>query len=114
MTGLPDIEAAVEALCPQPLETIDGRAIGLLLGQSPGYYMRSCNRRALEADGFPRAISRGRWLKRDVIRYIVRRSRGLPTAVAANDDAGVAPDGGDGGLDAALRRTRAHLRRRRP
>jgi len=105
-----DIDAAVAAAVPDPMEKVDARAIGPLLGLGCHFYLKSGNRRRLEADGFPRSIARGRWLKRDVVRFLMLRSRGLPTApVAANDEAAAESEP----IDAVIARTRQHLRERR-
>jgi hypothetical protein len=84
-------------------------AVATLFGRSACWFAKSATRRKLEAEGFPAEVSRGKWIKREVIRFMVTRSRGITyrnfiREGAANDDSKTR-------AEAALERLRAERKK---
>lgn len=104
----PDIEAAVAAAVADPLDKIGARDIGPMFGRGLAWFDRAGVRGELYEAGFPRPISRGVWLKRDVVRFLLRRSAGLPTSAPA-----IAAAAAEADFDGVAARTRRHLHERR-
>lgn len=105
---------AIEAAraVPDPLAKIGPADIARLFGREPSWFDRAGRRAQLYAGGFPRPLTRGVWLKRAVVAYILRTSvdqeANLPLDPEPANDPAPAPSD----LDDVMRRTREFLGRR--
>ena len=104
------IAATVIEAVPDPLAKVGPAEIAKLFGRAPSWFDRTGQRARLYAAGFPRPITRGQWLKRDVVAFILRASNtdGRPPAPAGQPSP--AP------VDAfteVIGRTREHMAQRR-
>lgn len=103
------IDFEVASVVPDPLERIGPADIASLFGRQPSWFDRAGRRAQLYAAGFPRPLTRGVWLKRAVVAYILRASAANDPQPAAAPTEVVHRDS----VDDAMRRTREFLQRKR-
>ncbi len=112
-SGVGIFDADVSVIVPDPLDRVGPADIARLFGRQPSWFDRAGRRAQLYAAGFPRPITRGVWLKRAVVAYILRAGNSNEPAqpgTAAPSAVSAAPQEA---TEDAMRRTREFLARKR-